>query len=193
MNRRRHKVDKDPAYERNIHYIPPRGDTSYYARKNRRKQRFYASSHGDVERPKLPTTPAARWLVIELPGQIMATAVFVRRAGTTMWRCVGTDHPDIAWFTGIQHVDLINDWLRVRHYRSRWSSTNPAAPRCTADKSRSDDDTPAASMQGSSPSAAQAHNTGPSLNTQPGAPASSENGPPALTRTGVKVLAATMN
>lgn len=98
-----------------------------HARKQRKlhRRKPKRASQTIATPPSKPATkPAARWLVIDMPsGQ--AVAVFVRTSKDNHWRCTGTDHPSLSWFTGIRHIQLIADWLLKNHYPFRWLFTNP--------------------------------------------------------------------
>jgi hypothetical protein len=63
----------------------------------------------------------------------------------------------------VVHMHIISDWIVRHHYPFRWLYKNPVR---TASIQRTEE-TPAASLQGSSPSPESSHNTGPSLNPIP--------------------------
>lgn len=102
-----------------------------------------------------PTIALTRWLQIEL-GSSIGTAIFTRKAGSPNWRCTSTNHPSIAWFAGMLHMDPIRAWLRSNHFAYRWLSTNPeqtVPPSCS-------DEVPVDPSQGTQASAVD---TDPSL------------------------------
>lgn len=116
-----------------------------------------------------PIKPAASrrlayWLVVQI-GDSFATAVFVRKSFDSPFRCTGTDHPAISWFTGCLHLQVIKDWLGKQRLNFRWCSNNPTRTVGTASQPPTEEP-PAPSMKGHNPSAAQAHNTGSSLNNK---------------------------
>jgi hypothetical protein len=137
-----------------------------YSRTRRKKHRF--KLHKGLPKflqykpaPK-PPPAATRWLVINL-GDSFATAVFVRKSGSPSWHCTGTDHPSISWFTGVLHMQVINDWISRHHYTFQWLSTNPVR---TAYSQRTEH-TPAEAYTPSQASPESSPNTGVSLNPNP--------------------------
>jgi len=105
---------------------------------------------------------AARWLVVQIDNAF-STSVFVRSANSQSWRCTGSDHPATQWFTGVLHMQVINDWISRHHYPFRWLSTNPVR---TAQNQRTEH-TPAEAFPPSQASQESSPNTGASLNQNP--------------------------
>jgi len=162
----------------------------YEARsKSRRKQRLFSHRARPVYQPPKPLTPpakaAVRWLVIQI-GATTATAVFTRPARSNSWRCTGSDHPAISWFTGVIHMQTIESWLRGYHYPFRWVSSNPTAPVRTETQPRTAE-FPAEAYTPSQASEAKAVNTEPALqnNTHPSTPPDASFLTGALAQTGV--------
>ena len=139
-------------------------DYSAYKRKARHRSKRHSSRPQltQVKAASKPLPPAARWLVVQI-GDVFATSVFVRSATANSWRCTGSDHPDTRWFTGVLHMQVINDWITRHHYPFRWLSTNPVR---TAQKERTEH-TPAEAYPPSQASPESSPNTGVSLNPNP--------------------------